>query len=207
MITSRRSADGTHTQLLRLQSDDSALAEKLVLVKDLQRHPVTRSLVHADFYEVDVNQKISVEVPINFVGKAAGVDIGGILQPVRRRVEVLCLPLQIPDDIEVDVSPLGIHDAIHISQLPVPEGVEIPYDADVTIVTVLPPVVDESKTAAAEGEEEGAGEEGEKQGRGQGGALRGLIPFDAYRCRTGKPRPGVRLDSTQRWLHDCAEDR
>ncbi len=157
----RKVGYGTHTQLLRLQSEDSAIAEKLVLVKDLQRHPVTRDLVHADFYEVDVNEKITVEVGLNFVGKAAGVDIGGILQPVRRRVEVLCLPLQIPDEIDVDVSALGIHDAIHISEINAPEGVEIPFDADVTIVTVLPPVVDETKAAAAEegeGEGEGAGE-------------------------------------------------
>ena len=135
----------TRTQLMKLLSNDLGISEKLVLVKEVQRHPLTRSLIHTDLYEVDVNQRLNVEVPLNFVGKAAGVELGGILQPVRRSIEVLCLPLQIPEELEVDVSALGIHDAVHISDLKPPEGVEIPFDADVTLVTVLPPVVEETR--------------------------------------------------------------
>ncbi len=160
---------GTHTHLLRLSAADGSVSERLVVVKDVQRHPVTRNLLHADLYEVDVHERIRVDVPINFVGKAAGVDFGGILQPVRRSIEVLCLPMQIPDEIEIDVSPLGIHDAIHISDIVAPEGVEIPYDADVAIVTVLPPVVEESRGGAA-GEEAApavaAGDKKEESGAG-----------------------------------------
>lgn len=149
----RKVGEGTHSHLLRLACADGALSEKLVLVKEVQRDPVTRGLLHADFYEVDVREKIRVEVAINYVGKAAGVDLGGILQPVRRSVEVLCLPLQIPDEIEVDVSGLGIHDAIHVSDLVPPEGVEIPHDTDFTLVTVLPPVVDETRPGGGEAAE------------------------------------------------------
>lgn len=160
----RQIGEGARTQLLRLQSDDAALDQKLVQIKDTQRHPISHSLVHADFYEVDVNEKISVEVPLDFVGLAAGVDRGGILQPIRRVVEVLCLPLDIPDEFRIDVTGLDIGDAFHLRDLKVAEGIEFVDEPDITLVTVAAPVVEE--TPVAEGEEEEALEaapaEGEK---------------------------------------------
>jgi large subunit ribosomal protein L25 len=138
--------EGTH--LIRLNTT-SELGGRLVLVKELQRDPVTRQLLHADLYEVDVNAKLRLRVALHFVGRAAGVEMGGILQPIRREIEVLCLPTEIPDFIEVDVSQLGIHEAIHMSDLKVPPGVEVPYDTDDALVSVLPPVVEEVKVAEA----------------------------------------------------------
>lgn len=147
--------EGTH--LIRLNSSASDLGGLLVLVKEVQRHPVSRMLLHTDLYEVDVRAKIKLRVPLHFVGRAEGVELGGILQPIRREVEVLCLPTEIPDYLEIDVSALGIHDAVHISDLKPPPGVEIPFDTDEALVTVLPPVVEEVKVAAeAEVAPEGA---------------------------------------------------
>src|SRR5215470_803722 len=140
------SIEGTH--LIRLNSSIGELSGRLVLVKEVQRHPVTRALLHADLYEVDVTSKLKLRVPLHFVGRAAGVELGGILQPIRREIEVLCLPTEIPDFIEIDVSALGIHDAVHMSDLKPPAGVEIPFDTDEALVTVLPPVVEEVKVAA-----------------------------------------------------------
>jgi large subunit ribosomal protein L25 len=141
--------EGTH--LIRLTSSTAELGGRLVLVKEVQRDPVQRSLLHTDLYEVDVNTKLRLKVALHFIGRAAGVDLGGILQPVRREVEVLCLPTEIPDYIEVDVTALGIHDAVHLSDLKAPSGVDIVIDTDEAVVTVLPPVVEEVKVAA-EGE-------------------------------------------------------
>jgi large subunit ribosomal protein L25 len=138
--------EGTH--LIRLTSSATELGGRLVLVKEVQRDPVQRSLLHTDLYEVDVNSKLRLKVALHFVGRAAGVELGGILQPVRREVEVLCLPTEIPDYIEVDVTGLGIHDAVHLSDLKAPTGVEIVLDTDEAVVTVLPPVVEEVKVAA-----------------------------------------------------------
>jgi len=148
------SIEGTH--LIRLTSASADLGGRLVLVKEVQRHPVSRALVHTDLYEVDVTAKIKLRVPLHFIGRAAGVEIGGILQPIRREVEVLCLPTEIPDYLEIDVSALGIHDAVHISDLKPPQGVEIPYDTDEALVTVLPPVVEEVKVVAEPEAVEGA---------------------------------------------------
>jgi large subunit ribosomal protein L25 len=141
------SIEGTH--LIRLSSGAGDLGGRLVLVKEIQRHPVQRSLIHADLYEVDVNTKLKLRVPLHFIGRAAGVDLGGILQPIKREVEVQCLPTEIPDYIEIDVSALGIHDALHLSDLNVPAGVDLVIDTDEAVVTVLPPVVEEVKVAAA----------------------------------------------------------
>jgi large subunit ribosomal protein L25 len=146
--------EGTH--LIRLSSPAADLGGRLVLVKEVQRHPVSRELLHTDLYEVDITAKIKVRVPLHFIGRAEGVELGGILQPVRRDVEVLCLPTEIPDFLEIDVSALGIHDAIHISDLKPPAGVEIPFDSDEALVTVLPPVVEEVKVAPEAAAVEGA---------------------------------------------------
>jgi large subunit ribosomal protein L25 len=143
--------EGAH--LLRLESPSPNINGCLALVKDLQRHPVSRELLHADLFEVDVKVKLRIRVPLHFVGRSQGVELGGVLQPIRRDIDVLCLPLEIPDFIEIDVTELGLHDAIHASQIVAQEGVEVVYDSDFAVVTVLPPVVEEVKIAAVEGAE------------------------------------------------------
>src|SRR5262245_31879963 len=107
--------EGSH--LIRFTSAVEEIANKVALVKEAQYHPVTGALLHADFYEVDMAAKLRVRVALHFTGKAVGVALGGILQPVQRDVEVECLPADIPEFLEVDVSVLAIHDAVHISEL------------------------------------------------------------------------------------------
>ncbi|MBI4518205.1 MAG: 50S ribosomal protein L25/general stress protein Ctc [Deltaproteobacteria bacterium] len=161
------------THLIKLCSGAQDLANKVALIKEVQLDPVSGALLHADFYEVDVTAKLRVQVPLHFVGKAAGIVEGGILQPLQREVLVECLPFDIPQYIEVDVTPLKIHDTIHIAALRSPAGVELVYDSDVALVTVLPPTVEEVKVEAAEAEAavpvEGAAAEAAK-GEAKGGA-------------------------------------
>lgn len=140
--------EGAH--LIRLKADGMESGECIALVKEVQFHPVTSAVLHVDFMEVDLAEKLTVSAPLHFVGKAAGVALGGILQPLRREISVRCLPMQMPEFIEVDVSPLGIHDTIHVSKLKLPEGVEAVYIEDFPLVTVLPPTVEETKPGAAE---------------------------------------------------------
>ena len=144
--------EGSH--LIQLTSPGSAVNEKLALLKEVQRHPVTNAPVHIDFYEVDVNKPIEVTVPLHFIGKAQGVTAGGILQSLRREVTVECLPREIPEFIEVDVSSLALHGSVHISELILPTGAKAVYDTDDPVVTVVSPVVAETKapTEAVEGE-------------------------------------------------------
>ncbi len=132
--------------------------ESVVLVKELQRDPVRGAILHADLYEVDLEKTVEVEVPVHLVGRPRGVEMGGILDHLLREIEVECLPRAIPQSFEVDVSELDINDGIHVRDLPLPEGVELRTDADLPVVHVVPPTVEEEAPAevAAEVPVEGA---------------------------------------------------
>ncbi|MBI2347223.1 MAG: 50S ribosomal protein L25 [Deltaproteobacteria bacterium] len=138
--------EGSH--LIRIKSSSPLLAERVALVKEMQFHPVTGEVVHADLYEVDLSARIRVKVPLHFVGKAEGVVRGGILQPVVREIEVECLPMDIPEYFDVEVSSLDIGDSLHVKDLSIPEGVTAVYESNLTLVTVVPPTVEEAPAAA-----------------------------------------------------------
>jgi len=139
--------EGSH--LVRLKSSATTLADRVALVKEMQYHPISGDVIHADLYEVDLTAKITVNVPLHFVGKAAGVVRGGILQPIVREIEVECLPLDIPQFFDVDVSALDIGDAIHVEDLAMPEGVAAIYETNFAMVTVVTPSVEETPTTTA----------------------------------------------------------
>ena len=137
---------------------DSAEPQK-VLFREVQRDPVTEDVLHIDFYHVSLTKPIRVHVPVLLEGIPDGVkNSGGILQHIMREVEVECLPTHIPDNIKMDVSELGIHDAIHISDLPT-EKFELMDDMARTVASVIPPVVSTEPTAEEEAEA-ALGEEG-----------------------------------------------
>ena len=144
--------------LLDLVIEGEETATKTAMIKELQVHPVSGNPIHVDFYEVDMKRKINVSIPIVPVGKSKGVELGGMLQLVRRELEVLCLPNKIPESIEVDISDMDIGDSLHVDELEVGEDVEIPADVNFTVITVLAPTLEEEEE---EEEEEGVeGEEG-----------------------------------------------
>ena len=144
--------EGSH--LVRLKSSVPALAEKVALVKEMQFHPISGDVTHADLYEVDLAAKIQVQVPLRFVGKAAGVTRGGILQPIVREVEVECLPMDIPGFFSVDVSALDIGDSIHVEEIQMPADVTLVFESNFAVVTVVTPTVEEAPVAAAPAEGE-----------------------------------------------------
>jgi large subunit ribosomal protein L25 len=111
-----------------------------VMLRDYQVDNVERSFIHVDFQKIDLTRKVKVEVPIRLVGKAPGVKEGGILEHLRRELEVFCLPTAIPEAIEVDVSNLNIGDTIHLHEVKLPEGIELPTLSDLTIAAVVAPV-------------------------------------------------------------------
>jgi large subunit ribosomal protein L25 len=150
--------EGSH--LIRMKSEKAELADKVALVKDIQFHPVSGTVLHVDLYEVDLAQRIRVKVPLHFEGKAAGVVRGGILQPVVREIEVESLPMEIPEYLSVDVTALDIGDSLHVSDLKAPPGVEIVYETDYSVVTVVPPTVEKAPAVEAAPPVEGAVPEG-----------------------------------------------
>jgi large subunit ribosomal protein L25 len=138
---------------------------KTVMVKELQLHPVSRNFLHIDFYEVAMDRKIMVNVPVTTTGKAKGVEIGGILQIIRRELEVQCLPLDVPESIEIDITDLDIGDSIHVGDISRQSKVEFLDDENFTVVTIVSPKIEEEKPVE-EAEEEGEAviaEEGEER--------------------------------------------
>ncbi len=146
--------------ILNLVIQNGKKVTKPAIIKELQTHPVSGSLIHIDFYEVDMKRQIKVMVPVVTTGKSAGIEEGGLLNIVRRELEVFCLPGDIPEAIEIDISELGIGDSIHLEDVPLGENVEVAADVNYTVVTVLSPKVEEEvveeEEEELEGEEEGA---------------------------------------------------
>jgi len=158
---------GTSGQVLfSLVIQNGKTNKKAVMIKELQIHPVSRNFLHVDFYEIDMNRKINVKVPVTIKGKSKGLELGGTLQIIRRELEVLCLPLKVPESIEVDITDLDIGDSVHVDEIPLEGDIEIPFDVNFTVVTMLSPKyeeepkeLEEELEEAEEAEEAAAGEE------------------------------------------------
>ena len=144
---------------LVIQNGDSYT--KHAIVKEVQSEPVTNNLRHIDFYEIAMDRKIMVKVPVVTTGKSIGVELGGTLQMVRRELEVLCLPMEIPEAIEIDVTEFDIGDSLHVKDIPLEGNAEIQADVNFTVVTILSPKKEEEVVEEIEedGEEVTAGEE------------------------------------------------
>lgn len=124
---------------------------RAVMIRDLQRDPVSDRLVHVDFIRVDLSKTVRVKVPVRLVGVPEGVKTeGGILEFVMRQVEVECLPTRIPEHLDVDVSGLHMNQHLSVSDLPRNEGVDILEDTDAILCVVSPPRMEEAPVAAAE---------------------------------------------------------
>jgi large subunit ribosomal protein L25 len=145
------------------------------LIREIQRHPVKRAILHVDFQELVAGEKVTVSIPIVFVGSSEGVRGGGILDQVMHELRIRCDPSNIPNHVDVDVTPLQIGHSIHVRELSMPASVEVLDDEDATVCTVSAPRASETPVAGVplveaaaepelirkpkEGEEEGGGEE------------------------------------------------
>lgn len=153
-----------------------------VVIRDIQRDPLTSHVLHVDFHAISMNKPLHLSIPIRLTGTARGVKTdGGILQTTLRELEISCLPADIPEHVDVDVSDLGIGDSIHVRDLNVPNA-KILDESQRTVVVVAAPTVVKVETPAeeaaelaegeeaaevAEGEEAEAGKAGEKKEAGK----------------------------------------
>jgi large subunit ribosomal protein L25 len=137
--------------------DIEGVGSSEVMFHERQVDPIRGRLIHADFTRLVKGQKIEVTVPLHLTGEPVGVrDEQGVLEQIIRELEIRCEPREIPDVINVDVSHLGVHDVVHISDIQIAEGIEILTPADTVIATVG--IVKEEPVAAAVVEAEGPAE-------------------------------------------------
>lgn len=148
---------GFENSIFTFASQDSTLNGLKVLRKTMDIHPVSRRPVHMDFFAPDMTQKVRVNVEVRLAGKARGIGEGGLVTQVRREVEIECLPLEIPQFFELDISDLDINASMHVSDIKFPENLRVMTSMDETIAScaevkeeaIVAPVVAEG--AAAEG--------------------------------------------------------
>jgi large subunit ribosomal protein L25 len=140
-----------YSTILNLKVGDQTQA---AILKDVQRHPFKNAIVHIDFQRVEENEKIRISIPLHFTGAAVSPGVksqGGIVSHMRTETEVACLPKDLPEFIEVDISGLSLNESIHLSQLKVPEGVTLVDLAkdDAAVVAIHSPRAEEPEPTAA----------------------------------------------------------
>ena len=162
---------GENTLLEIKLKEGEANIPKLSLLREIQYDFLTNKPIHFDFQALDVNEKITVSVPVSVEGTSIGVKNGGILEEVLREISVECLPTNIPNSFTIDITELEVGHSIHINTLEIEEGVTILHEPEDTIVTVLAPKVEEEPVEeelegeeGAEGTEEAATEEAKDEG-------------------------------------------
>lgn len=149
--------------LIDLEIDDGKKkVSRLAVIKDLQYNSLKRQIVHVDFYGVTLKEKLTLEIDIELIGEPIGVEEGGILQVELRKVEIECLPSQVPENLKADLSNLKVGDHISVGGMKIPEGVEVLTAPDrIVAAVVLPTKIEEVVEEEEEAVEGVEGEEGE----------------------------------------------
>jgi large subunit ribosomal protein L25 len=123
--------------ILQLEIDDEVGEDRKAIVRDLQRHPLKETLLHADLYRISMDVEITVSVPIVLQGTSREVtDVGGIINQLLHEVEIQCLPSLIPHELTIDVSHLSIGEVLHVQDLPVPQGIQVLAAAGEVVASV-----------------------------------------------------------------------
>src|ERR1700677_2412126 len=140
-----------YSTILSLKVGDQTQA---AILKDVQRHPFKNAILHIDFQRVEENEKIRMSIPLHFKGAAVSPGVksqGGIVSHMRNDVEISCLPHDLPEFIEVDISGLSLNESIHLSQLKIPDGVQLVELAkeDAAVVAIHSPRAEEPEPTAA----------------------------------------------------------
>lgn len=179
-------SDSGFNTLLEVELDGQTIT---TLARELQRDPVRGTLLHADFVKLDLKQEVEVEVPVHLVGEAPGVSEGGVLEQPLFNITVRCLPTQVPESVDADISGLNMGESLRVSDLTAGEDFEFVNDPDDPVASIVAPISEEELAAmeaevaaepseeeaeAAAPEEEGAEAEGDADAQadegGPGGA-------------------------------------
>jgi large subunit ribosomal protein L25 len=175
-----------YSTILNLKVGDQSQA---AILKDVQRHPFKNAIVHIDFQRVEENEKIRISIPLHFTGAAVSPGVksqGGIVSHMRNEAEVSCLPKDLPEFIEVDISGLSLNESIHLSQLKIPAGVVLVELAkeDAAVVAIHSPRAEEPEPTAAVAAVAGA--EGAAAAAPAAGAAAGADAAKAPAAAAGK---------------------
>lgn len=157
------STESGRNTLLEINVENADARPALSILKEVQTDPLTGMPKHLDFQSIDPDAPLTVEAPVNIVGKSQGIRDGGILEEIERTFRIKCLPERIPDGIEVDITELQIGDSLHVRDISFPEGLEVLNNPDDPVVMVIAPRAAISEAAQTEaGAEDAEAPEEEK---------------------------------------------
>jgi large subunit ribosomal protein L25 len=146
-VLSHASSENILLELEIIDGDNKR--NSLAMIQEVQHHPLQRQILHVDFHAVSATETITAEVPIETVGEPVGVKTnGGLLEHILRALEVECLPADLPERIQVDVTNLDINQSVHVKDLQLPPGVQAVTDADLTVVAVSAARVEDESAEA-----------------------------------------------------------
>jgi large subunit ribosomal protein L25 len=148
---------GSTGLFFNLKVEGGSGKEKIVMLKDVQMDTFGLNYLHIDLFEIDMDTMVTVSVPVETIGESVGVKEGGLLQIIRRELDVVCKPTDTPSSIQIDISDLDVGDSVHIEDINLGEAVEIPHDVNFTVITIGAPTVEEEEVE----EEDELLEEGE----------------------------------------------
>ncbi|MCU4137686.1 MAG: Ribosomal protein L25 [Thermodesulfobacteria bacterium] len=125
------------TLLFNLELTDGEPSKIQAILKDYQTHPITDKIIHIDFLAIHEEETITLDIPLEFLGKPVGISKGGVLEILLHELTIECLPSNIPDKIYVDINNLDVGDVLHVKDIKVPEGVKVINDPEETVLTIV----------------------------------------------------------------------
>jgi len=130
------------TLLFNLELTDGEPSKIQAILKDYQTHPITDKIIHIDFLAIHEEETITLDIPLEFLGKPVGISKGGVLEILLHELTIECLPSNIPDKIYIDISNLDVGDVLHVKDIKVPERVKVINDPEETVLTIVAEAVE-----------------------------------------------------------------
>lgn len=137
--------NGSTGLFFNLKVDGDSGARRIAMLKDVQMDTFSLNYLHVDLQEIDMDTMVTVSVPVETIGESNGVKEGGLLQIIRRELDVICKPADTPDSVQIDITALEIGDAVHVEDIDLGEDIEIPHEVNFTVITIGAPSVEEEE--------------------------------------------------------------
>jgi len=143
--------NGSSGIFIKLVVEGDAKTSRTVMLKEVQMDTFRLNYLHADFQEINLDETVSVTIPVETSGESKGEKEGGMVQFIRRELDVICRPADVPDAIVIDITNLEIGDSVHVESIDLGADVEIPHEVNFTILTLVPPTSEEEEAEEDEG--------------------------------------------------------
>jgi large subunit ribosomal protein L25 len=136
---------GSTGLFFNLTIDGKSGKDKIVMLKATQMDTFSLNYLHIDLHEIDMDTEVTVSIPVEPIGESKGVKEGGVIQIIRRELDIVCKPADTPDTIQIDITELEIGDAVHVEDIDLGETVDIPHEVDFTVITIVAPTTEEEE--------------------------------------------------------------